>query len=62
MKNSLSSDRTRSVTVDDFVLIDADSARVLSLMNLAGTAGVEISLSINGLPDSGHPSNSLSSS
>ena len=51
-----------SATIDDLVLIDADSAVILSAVDAIGAAGVEISRLTNGLPDSGHPSNSLSSS
>jgi hypothetical protein len=35
---------------------------ILSAVDAIGVAGVEISRFTNGLPDSGHPSNSLSSS
>ena len=62
MKNSLSSDLTRSAMTDDYVLSEVDNERILSLTDSIGVAGVLISLSMNGLPDSGHPSNSSSSS
>jgi hypothetical protein len=62
MKNNLSSDLIISATIDDFVLIDEDSAMIESAVGAIGVAGVEISRLMKGLPDSGHPSNSLSSS
>jgi hypothetical protein len=62
MKNNQSSDLTRSATLDDFVLMEVDNERIPSLMDSIGIAGVVISWSTNGFPDSGHPSNLFSSS
>jgi hypothetical protein len=62
MKYNLSSDLTRPATIEDFVLMEADSDRIPSLTVSTGVAGAVMSRSTNGLPDSGHPSNSLSSS
>ena len=62
MKNNLSSDLITSATIEDFVFMDVDSAAIPSVVDGNEIAGVDISRFTKGLPDSGHPSNSLSSS
>ena len=62
MKNSLSSDRTRPAIIDGFVLMVAGSEVISSFVVVVGVADAASSRLMKGLPDSGHPSNSSSSS
>ena len=62
MKYNLSSDRIKSAMIVALVRIELDSIGASLTFALSFVDGVILSLLMNGFPDSGHPSNSLSRS
>ena len=62
MKNSLSSDQIKSAMIVVLVRIEFGRTEMSFSPDSPCVAGVIVSLTMNGFPDSGHPSNSLSSS